>query len=307
MRIIITLLLLLQIVYADNFIIANKSCKASNNLKATKNSGNISVVPAQRYRILDEKPNSVYIDVPSASPRGRWVDKSCFGIDRISAGYKKNITPKNKTASQFILSLSWHDAFCETHRNKKECKRNIFGNKDHGFVLHGLWPQPKSRAYCGVDKKTVGMDRNKQWSRLPELNLSQKTKQELYDVMPAIVSGLDKHEWIKHGTCSSMSKDEYFAKSVNYTKQFNSSALAAYINANRGKRVILKDIRKMADRSFGAGSADRIEMVCSGGLMTEIRLSLGENNSISLANALRSGTKIKSSCYAGIIDKAGWQ
>jgi len=307
MRIVITLLLLLQIVYADNFVIANKSCKATNNLKATKNSGNISVVLAQRYRILDEKPHSVYIQIPYASPTGRWVDKSCFDTGRISAEYKKHIAAKNNVVSQFILSLSWHDAFCQTHRNKQECKRNMFGNKEHGFVLHGLWPQPKSRAYCGVDKKTIGMDRNKQWSRLPELVLSQKTKQGLYDVMPAVVSGLAKHEWIKHGTCSDMSQDEYFAKFVNYTKQFNSSPLAAYINANRGKRVILKDIRKMADRSFGIGSAERIEMVCSGGLMTEIRLSIGGVNSISLANALKSGTKIKSSCHAGIIDKAGWQ
>jgi ribonuclease T2 len=307
MRILISVILFLNIIYADNFIVANKSCKASNNLKATKNSGDISVVPTQRYRILDEKQNSVYIQIPYASPSGRWVDKSCFNSDRISAEYKKNISVKNKAATQFILSLSWHDAFCETHRNKQECKRNIFGNQEHGFVLHGLWPQPKSRAYCGVDKKNIGMDRNKQWSRLPELGLSQKTKQGLHDVMPAVVSGLEKHEWIKHGTCSGMSKDEYFTKSVNYTKQFNSSALAAYIDANRGKRVILKDIRKMADRSFGMQSGERIEIVCSGGLMTEIRLSLGGDNSISLTNAVKNGTKIKSSCHAGTIDKAGWQ
>ncbi|MBN2722313.1 MAG: hypothetical protein JXQ77_05790, partial [Campylobacterales bacterium] len=261
MRIIITLLLLLQIVYADNFVIANRACQATNNLKATKNSGNISIAPSQRYRVLDEKQNSVYIQIPYASPSGRWVDKSCFETERISAAYTKHIAIKNKAASQFILSLSWHDAFCETHRNKKECQRGLFGNKDHGFVLHGLWPQPKNRAYCGVDKKIVGMDRNRQWSRLPELSLSQKTKQGLYDVMPAAVSGLAKHEWIKHGTCSGMSMDEYFTRSVNYTKQFNSSALAAYINANRGKRVILKDIKKLADRSFGAGSGEKIEMV----------------------------------------------
>ncbi|MGW8169452.1 MAG: ribonuclease T2 family protein [Sulfurovaceae bacterium] len=307
MRILISVILFLNIIYADNFIAANKSCKATNNLKATKNSGNISVVPAQRYKILDEKPHSVYIQIPYASPSGRWVDKSCFDTDRIPVEIKEHIATKNKVATQFILSLSWHDAFCETHRGKKECKRNMFGNKKHGFVLHGLWPQPKSRAYCGVDKKTVGMDRNKQWSRLPELGLPQKTKQELYDVMPAVASGLEKHEWIKHGTCSGMSKDKYFTKSVNYTKQFNSSALAAFINANRGKRVILKDIRKMADRSFGMQSGERVEMVCSGVLMTEIRLSLGNDGGISLANALKSGTKIKSSCHSGIIDKAGWQ
>ncbi len=309
MKIIITLLLLLQIVYADNFVIANKSCKATNNLKATKNSGNISTIPSQKYRVLDEKPNSVYIYVPNASPKGRWVDKSCFNTNEtaLKTTLKPPYVKTYKMPPQFILSLSWHDAFCQTHRNKQECKRKMFGNKEHGFVLHGLWPQPKSRAYCGVDKKTIGMDRNKQWSRLPELNLSQKTKQELYVVMPAVLSGLEKHEWIKHGTCSGMSQDEYFTKSVNYTKQFNSSPLAAYIKANRGKRVILKDMRKMADRSFGIGSGERIEMVCSGGLMTEIRLSLGGVNNISLANALKSGTKIKSSCHAGIIDKAGWQ
>ncbi|MDD5406074.1 MAG: hypothetical protein PHE73_03925 [Sulfurovaceae bacterium] len=307
MRIIISIILFLNIIYADNFIVANKSCKASNNLKATKNSGNISVVPTQRYRILDEKQTRIYVQIPYASPSGRWVDKSCFYSYKIpqKSNVNNSIIVSRKLPPQFLLSLSWHDAFCETHKNKKECRQSLFENKEHGFVLHGLWPQPENRVYCGLDKKFVGMDKNKQWIRLPDIKLSQKTRHELSIVMPAIVSNLEKHEWIKHGTCSNLSQEEYFTRAASYTKQFNSSILADFINSNRGKSVKLKDIKSLADRSFGIGSGDKIEMVCNDGLMTEIRLSLGSGD-MSLANSIKNGEKIRPSCQNGIIDKADW-
>ena len=237
MRIIISVILFFHLIYADNLIVASKSCKATNNVKATKNSGNISTITSQSYKVLDEKQHSIYVQIPYASPSGRWVDKSCFNTNKIPAKTEvehPNITA-HKVPPQSVLSLSWHDAFCETHRGKKECQKSLFGNKEYGFVLHGLWPQPKNRAYCGVNSKLIGTDKNKQWNRLPELSLSQKTKQELSSVMPATISGLEKHEWIKHGTCSSMSQEEYFAKAAIYTKQFNSSLIASFINVNRGK------------------------------------------------------------------------
>ncbi len=307
MRIIISIILFFHLIYADNLIVASQSCKATNNLKATKNSGNISTISSQSYRVLDEKQNSIYILIPRALPSGRWVDKSCFNTNKIptKTEVEHPITATHKIPSQSILSLSWHDVFCETHRGKKECQRSLFSNKEYGFVLHGLWPQPKNRAYCGVNNKLVGADKNKQWNRLPELTLSQKTKQGLNSAMPATASGLEKHEWIKHGTCSGMSQEEYFAKATIYTKQFNRSLIASFINANRGKSITIKEIRALADRSFGLGRGDSVDMICDKGLVIEIRLNLGNYNN-QLSNAMSNGAKTKPSCRVGIIDKAGW-
>jgi ribonuclease T2 len=124
--------------------------------------------------------------------------------------------------------------------------------------------------------------------------------------MPAIASALHNHEWYKHGTCSGMNSTEYFTKASGYTVQFNNSKVAKYINDNRGKIIILKDIKSLMDNSFGTNSGEKIDMVCDNGILTEIRLNLGGNDS-SLAKALISGSKTKSSCQKAIVDEAGWR
>jgi ribonuclease T2 len=304
MKYLVILNLISSLLIADNFYVATKSCEATNNLKSTKNSGNISVISSQRYKMLDTKPHSIYVQVPNANPSGRWVKKECFK-EIISQPLTVN-NSHAKLAKQSLLALSWHNGFCGTHRNKTECKKSLFGNKEYGFVLHGLWPQPKNLAYCGVNKKIVGMDKNRQWSKMPNIGLSEKSIQDLAVIMPAIASGLQNHEWYKHGTCSGMNSTEYFAKASTYTTQFNNSKVAKYINDNRGKIIILKDIKSLMSGSFGVNSAEKIDMVCDNGILTEIRLNLGGSDS-SLAKALASGSNTKSSCQRAIVDEDGWR
>ncbi|MEO7221448.1 MAG: hypothetical protein ABIY37_03170, partial [Devosia sp.] len=42
----------------------------------------------------------------------------------------------------YVLTVSWHPAFCETKPNLRECRNEQTGDyaADH-FSLHGLWPQ----------------------------------------------------------------------------------------------------------------------------------------------------------------------
>lgn len=311
MRIIMLIMIVSSFVFCDEFVVSSKECEATNNLKATKNSGNISTTPRTKYKILDHKPESLYIQIPSANPSGRWVKKECFlNQNRESlVPNKKQIKPTHGTPysiqpKQSLLALSWHNGFCETHRNKVECKRGLFGNKEYGFVLHGLWPQPKNLAYCGVAKKIVGMDKNKQWSKMPGIGLSIKNTKDLANVMPAIASGLHNHEWYKHGTCSGMNSVEYFTKATKMTNEFSNSKLAKYINSNIGKQISINEVRNLANLSFGAGASQKISMICKDGLLTEIRLSIGNDNSLS--SAMLNGQNISTECQNAIIDKAGW-
>lgn len=313
MKYLIILNLISSLLLANNISTATKSCEATNNLLATKNSGNISVVSSQSYRVLDAKPNSIYIQIPNANPSGRWVKKECFSNQNTHSLFtnkqqtkQAHSAPYRAMAKQSLLALSWHDGFCETHRAKTECKRGLFGNKEYGFVLHGLWPQPKSQAYCGVNKKVVGMDKNKQWASMPDIGLSVKTTKDLANVMPAVASGLHNHEWYKHGTCSGMNSVEYFTKASSYTAQFNNSKVAKYINENRGKVIILNDIKSLMNTSFGLNSGEKIDMVCNNGILSEIRLNLGGTDSL-LAKALMGGANTKSSCQKAIVDEAGWR
>lgn len=94
----------------------------------------------------------------------------------------------------YVLSLSWSPAFCATSvgaKSPEQCDTT----RHYGFVVHGLWPQNET-----------GWPQNCAVGAAP----SSKLVDELMDIMPS--KKLISHEWEKHGTCSGLSADRYFAK-----------------------------------------------------------------------------------------------
>ena len=86
----------------------------------------------------------------------------------------------------YLLNLSWSPEFCAIQGTSPQCAAHP------GFVVHGLWPQNYDGSYpvnCGDRSGPVR----------PELNL---------DITPDLP--LLDHEWKKHGTCTTMSPEEYF-------------------------------------------------------------------------------------------------
>jgi ribonuclease T2 len=272
-------------------------CGAYNNLKHTKNNNDIRLSIGSSYAIKQDHKNNYLISMDGAYPKQRWVYKSCFDAKITAKGRHRN----KENAKQYILALGWYDGFCAAHKNKKECQQSFFNKKEYGFVLHGLWPQPKNNQYCGVDNKNIGIDKNKQWHLLPEVKLTEQTKSELSMIMPTVASNLERHEWIKHGSCSGLDSEIYYKTSILIAKEFMKTPLALYINKQKGKTVNLSDIRKLSDISFGNGSSEKIEMVCdSNRNLTEIRLSMGSIDG-GLRAALANGLPLKSSCREAII------
>lgn len=105
--------------------------------------------------------------------------------------------PQSKPGVSFdyyLLSLSWSPSFCEG-RDASEPEQCGPG-KDYGFVVHGLWPQGES-------------GRNPMSCATPP-RLSEDLIQKLLPMMPS--HKLIAHEWEKHGTCSALSPEDYFAK-----------------------------------------------------------------------------------------------
>ncbi len=207
-----------------------------------------------------------------------------------------------------LLALSWQNAFCETHRYKKECKRDIFSlirkkDSEREFVLHGLWPQPKNNVYCNLNRDVILKDKRRRWKELPNVDLDTKTAMALAKVMPGFKSQLHKHEWIKHGTCYGTNANQYFSDAISLVEQVNRSPIGRLFTENIGKKITLKEVRAIANKSFGRGTGDRIELRCHRGLITELWLHLG-GDSKDLATLLRRGKKIYSRCKYGLIDKA---
>ena len=222
----------------------------------------------------------------------------------------KSAKREKSSGRQNLLALSWHNAFCETHRYKKECKRglsSLMRSNPHekSFVLHGLWPQPRHNVYCNVSSVDKARDKNKKWHTLANLGLSHSTKKALSAVMPGLKSNLHKHEWIKHGTCYGTDANTYYSDAIGLVSQVNDSALGQFFAQNIGKKITLKQVQRIADKSFGKGAGNRIELRCKRGLITELWLHLG-TGSDDLATLLKRGKKTRSRCKGGLIDKAGF-
>jgi ribonuclease T2 len=209
-------------------------------------------------------------------------------------GFKSKDTYTTKISTDNLLAISWQNAFCQTHQNKREC-RNIkpsHYSASH-FTLHGLWPQPRSRQNCKGKRKVY---------------LPKPLYQELLQVMPAAKSGLHNHEWKKHGTCYGKSPEEYFKDSISLLKQVNQSAVRDLFAHNVGKTITKEQLNRAFDKAFGKGSGRKVKMVCNKGLITELWINLkGKiNEKSSLSELIKQASAARGGCQKGKVDAVGF-
>ncbi len=187
----------------------------------------------------------------------------------------------------YLLALTWEPGFCagETHMAFAECK--LAPRDKPRLVLHGLWPDWDVN---GDGKRNAGdgfcvaaaNDRNSlmaldggNWLKLPAVKLSEASSADLAAAMPGIVAGLDRHEWWKHGTCSKLEADVYFAIAVALLREVERGSLARLVVDNAGKPVARKTVLEAFERDFGPKSARALSLDCAGGdQLQEIRIRL---------------------------------
>ncbi len=165
---------------------------------------------------------------------------------------------EGETAGDFdyyVLSLSWSPTWCALEgdrRGSPQCD----GEKDFGWVLHGLWPQYEAGwpSYC----------------RTSERNPSRADTAAMADVMGT--SGNAWHQWNKHGRCTGLSSAAYYAL-----------AREAFASVERPEilRKIQTPVRLPAavvEEAFlevnPALSPDKITITCKAGRIQEARICL---------------------------------
>jgi ribonuclease T2 len=87
----------------------------------------------------------------------------------------------------YLMNLSWAPEFCSIQGTSPECATHP------GFIMHGLWPQNNDGSYPVNCSHEAGPAH-------PEQNL---------DITPDLA--LLQHEWEKHGTCSALGPQRFFA------------------------------------------------------------------------------------------------
>jgi len=289
---------------------ATKVCDAYNNMKHSTNTNGIKLKVGAKYRVLEHKKGQILTLIKGERIAQRWVDESCFESNSLGNTVMKALhRPKSgskKSSKQNLLAISWQNAFCQTHQYKKECKSMKRGDfASSHFVLHGLWPQPRNNQYCNIDKKQIGMDKNKQWNRLNRLDLTPKVREDLKKYMTGYSSNLHLHEWVKHGSCYGMDANKYYKDAINLLTQVNNSKVRTYFVKHIGQTIKLKDIRKIFDSEFGNGAGEHVTMNCNRGLITELWLHIG-SQSDKLEELLSKGETPKSRCFKGRVDEVGF-
>ncbi len=95
----------------------------------------------------------------------------------------------------YLLALSWSPSWCATADD--DAAEQCAPGRDLGFVLHGLWPQHEVGwpEYCDAAARDP----------------SRRQTAAMADVMGS--GGLAWAQWKKHGRCTGLSAEDYFALS----------------------------------------------------------------------------------------------
>ncbi|MFT7592695.1 MAG: ribonuclease T2 [Paracoccaceae bacterium] len=158
----------------------------------------------------------------------------------------------------YVLSLSWSANWCAREgdaRGSDQCD----ARHDHGWTLHGLWPQYTRGwpSFCQTAKRppTRGMTA------------------EMADIMGN--AGLAWHQWKKHGTCSGLSAEDYFAlsrrayDSLNRPEVFRRLQRTVKLPASVVEEAFLK-----ANPGWGR---NMLTVTCKDGYIQEARLCLSRD------------------------------
>ncbi|SIT59450.1 Ribonuclease T2 [Mesorhizobium prunaredense] len=309
--------------------VADATCPATQAIKSGKNPGNIATDAGRSYELLagnKDVPTHYLIRVPGADPERRWVKVDCGHVSGgsastepaapVPADQEKPAAPASRKP-EYVLALSWQPAFCETKPGKTECKvQTAAGFEATHFTLHGLWPQPNGNFYCQVAAADKANDNPAHWQDLPPVELELNTRSELDRVMPGTASALDRHEWIKHGTCYGKSQQAYFSDALNLMRAVNASSVRDLFTQNIGRDLTSDQIRAAFDSAFGPGAGERVRVSCvkdpSSGrrLIDELTLGLtgpiGPNSSLNEL-LLASVPTNNAGCPKGIVDPVEFQ
>jgi ribonuclease T2 len=274
----------------EGYFIALSEC-AANKKKDSDNPGIVHLQVMQAYEMLarNATPGTHYqVKVPGAPvTESRWVPMSCGayapkeslviaggGTGGEGGGSSEGLPPNS---IEFVLAASWQPAFCKSAagQGKPECTSQTPDRFDAThFSLHGLWPDDLDNkaifpCYCerGAPVSCGGSQ-----ARDTSIDLSQPVRDKLDMVMPGTQSGLELHEWPKHGACYEDDKtndtgadpDEYFAESLALMDALNNSAVQELFEGHIGQALTRDEIEAAFNSAFGDGAAARVMIRCNG-------------------------------------------
>jgi len=188
------------------------------------------------------------------------VDEAAVSVDSAAAQSPASppVVPSDADFDFYVLTLSWSPTHCSSDAGGgRDDDLQCRSGRPFGFVLHGLWPQHE-----------------KGWPEFCQTNAPRRLKDSVMREALALSPSekLLQHEWEKHGTCSGLSQEDYFAaaklavESLRVPKAYKQPAQPLVTTANAVRRAFL-DANPML-------SASDILVTCRRNEIGEVRVCL---------------------------------
>jgi ribonuclease T2 len=172
----------------------------------------------------------------------------------IAAAKKHHRHPRR--FDHYVLALSWAPNYCASHPTDHSTECQTRGHK--AFVLHGLWPQANNAP--------------PPMSCAPARPVAQSIVDHMLQLMPT--RALIKHEWAKHGTCSGLSAQDYFARVEQAFRKVQ--VPSEYETLSSQKEFGVKDVEQsFATTNHAPQQAFRVS--CNAGDLTNLEVCLNKD------------------------------
>ena len=158
----------------------------------------------------------------------------------------------------FVLSLSWSPNWCALEGDARQSPQ-CDASEDHGWILHGLWPQYHRGypSFCRTIQKAP----------------SRGMTAQMADIMGT--SGLAWHQWKKHGTCTGLSASDYYALSRQaYDVVTRPEVFRKLTDPVKLPASVIEDAFLRANPTF---EADGLTITCRGRHIQEVRVCLSRD------------------------------
>ena len=158
----------------------------------------------------------------------------------------------------YVMSLSWSPNWCVREgdaRRSPQCD----ASQDHGWILHGLWPQYHRGypSYCNTSQRPP----------------SRGMTAQMADIMGT--SGLAWHQWKKHGTCTGLSAADYYALSREaYASVVRPSVFRKITKRMKLPASVVEEAFLQANPGF---ERDGVTITCQDGMIQEARICLSRD------------------------------
>ncbi|MDD2867566.1 ribonuclease T2 [Neomegalonema sp.] len=164
----------------------------------------------------------------------------------------------NAPFDYYVLALSWSPTYCADEARNPDSEPQCAPRRRYGFVVHGLWPQHEKGwpEFCG----------DPGW-------VKAETLASVDGIVPS--RRLATHQWRKHGTCSGLDAEAYFATLREAWGKVRINEIFGRLD--RELRVAPKVVEEAFLEANPGFVADGVTVECRGGMLREVRVCFDRN------------------------------